>query len=49
MQYDFETMREAEEWAHHESLKFDTDAECQTECERLLQTVTVRDRDASDE
>lgn len=43
--YDFETEREAEEWAHRESLIYDTDEECQEECERLLATVTCCDRD----
>ena len=42
--YDFESEREAEEWAHRESLIYDTDEECQAECERLLRTVIVRDR-----
>jgi hypothetical protein len=32
-------------WAHRKSLIFDTDEECQEECERLLKTVTVRERD----
>lgn len=43
--YDFETIQDAEEWAHRESLVFDTDEECQEECERLLKTVRVRGRD----
>lgn len=43
--YDFETLSDAEEWAHRTSLVFDTDEECQEECERLLKTVTVRERD----
>jgi len=43
--YDFETITEAQDWAHRTSLIFDTDAECQAECERLLTTVTIRERD----
>jgi len=43
--YDFETTREAEEWAHGQSLTFDTDEECQRECERLLRACTIRERD----
>ena len=45
--FDFETMNDAQEWAHRKSLIFDTDEECQAECERLLKTVTVRERDAN--
>ena len=44
-EFDFERTIDAEEWAHRKSLIFDTDAECQAECERLLATVTIRDRD----
>jgi hypothetical protein len=43
--YDFEKLSDAEEWAYRTSLVFDTDEECQEECERLLKTVTVRERD----
>ena len=45
--FDFATMEDAQEWAHRASLIFDTDEECQAECERLLTTVTVRERDCS--
>ena len=30
-QFDFETVLEAQEWAHKRSLIFDTDEECQEE------------------
>ena len=40
--YDFETLQDAQEWAHRKSLIFDTDEECQQECERLLSTITIR-------
>lgn len=43
--FDFEKLSEAQEWAHRESLKFDTDDECHAECERLLKSVSVRERD----
>lgn len=39
---DFDTRQDAEDWAHRKSLVFDTDEECQEECERLLKTCTVR-------
>ena len=39
---DFESRQDAEEWAHHTSLIYDTDEECQSECERLLRSCTVR-------
>jgi hypothetical protein len=41
----FEKLSDAQEWAHRESLRFDTDEECQEECERLLKTQMVTDRD----
>ena len=43
--FDFDKVLDAEEWAHRESLIFDTDSECQAECERLLKTCTIRERD----
>ena len=43
--YEFETLSDAQDWAHRASLVFDTDEECQEECERLLKTVTIRERD----
>lgn len=43
--YDFETIRDAEEWAHRESLVFDTDDECHVECQRLLENCTILERD----
>ena len=48
MAFDFEKTSDAEEWAHRKSLTFDTDEECQAECERLLKTVSIRERDATD-
>jgi hypothetical protein len=45
MKYDFERMTEAMEWAHKRSLIFDTDEDCQEEEARLIETVTVRERD----
>jgi hypothetical protein len=44
-QYDFETVREAQEWAHKQSLVFDTDDECQCEEERLFEECSIRERD----
>jgi hypothetical protein len=43
--YDFERLSDAQEWAHEQSLCYPTDEECQAECERLLTTVTIRERD----
>ena len=45
MTYDFDKLQDAQDWAHRTSLRFDTDEECREECERLLQTVTIRERD----
>lgn len=41
--YDFPTWAEAREWAHRESLIYNTDEECQMEAERLLTTITVEE------
>lgn len=43
--YDFETLQDAQDWAHSQSLIYDTDEECQSECERLLASVSIRERD----
>jgi hypothetical protein len=43
--FDFDRLEDAQEWAHRQSLIFDTEEECQEECERLLESVTVRERD----
>ena len=41
----FRLTRDAEDWAQGESLKFDTDEECQEEAERLLEECYVEERD----
>jgi len=44
-QYDFETVQEAREWAHKQSLVFDTDEECQEEEDRLFNECSIKERD----
>jgi len=39
----FDREEDARDWAHRESLIYDTDEECREECERLLKSIEEGD------
>ena len=43
----FDREEDAREWAHRESLIYDTDEECRAECERLLESIEEGPTDAN--